>query len=287
MSTLPAPAPFIKWCGGKRQLLPVLLPMLPENFGQYHEPFVGGGAMFFELYRLGRLNSANVYLADTNLRLMNCYKAVRDDVESVILQLEDLGKNTSEIGFFAARKEFNRGREKEDQEMLFNPEPPSPPRLAALFIYIIRLCFNGLYRENRDGAFNVGYCKNPDQFSVRPDELRAAARALQGTILQRSRFERCVENTAKDDLIFFDPPYLGTFEAYISDGFGLTAHTRLSSICRELDRGGVRWLLANNDNAQVRKLWKDFNLEGTEERRAVNSDGEERNNVPCLLIRNY
>lgn len=281
------PEPFVRWAGGKRQLLPVLIPMVPDTFAQYHEPFVGGGAMFFELSALGKLGASPCHLADINPRLITCYKAIRDDVDVVLQHLETLGKDTSAEGFMKVRQEFNQGRESGQQESMFSAEPPAPARVAALLIYILRSCFNGLYRENRDGIFNVGYCKNPGQFSIRADELRAASLALQGVNLQRARFERCLENTGTGDFVFFDPPYLGTFEAYNAGGFGSSAHARLASICKELDRGRVKWMLTNNDNAQVRKLWEGFNLHGSQERRAVNSDGEERDKVPCLIIRNY
>lgn len=283
--------PPIKWVGGKRQLIPTIEAQLPPNgWNRYHEWFAGGLAMFFHLWtneRAGRTMS-RVVINDTNPRLMAMYRGLQTDVEAVIRELEKLAADCSVTGYKKAVLEFNRYRPFDQSTVSLFTAPTLPlPRQAALLIFIIRLCFNGLYRENGQGAYNVGYCKNPEQFSVRADELRIAALALRSACLYDGDFSQLLALAECGDFVFLDPPYDATFTDYVSGSFGPADQERLARVCNELDMRGVHWLMTNSDTPRVRKLWERFHLVESQETRSVNSDGDDRGPVGCLILRNY
>lgn len=274
--------PFVKAVGGKRQLLPVLEKLLPERFGTFYEPFCGGGALFFRLQELGRLQAGAV-LNDRNTRLMMAYEAVRDDVEGVV---EALGRLIGEyeaagpVGYTRAVRRFNASRQGHR-----HPLKLTAVEHAALYIFLSRSCFNGIHRVNQRGEFNVPH--NGVVPSLRDDELRAAAVALRGVVLWSGDFEAGLQGVTTGDLVFGDSPYDETFEDYQTGGFGVEGQRRLAAAFRELDRGGVLWMVTNSDTALVRQLWGGYRLTSSVETRAVNSDGNGRGGAPCLIITNY
>lgn len=261
--------PFIKWVGGKRQLLPELRKRLPSSFGTYHEPFVGGGALFFDLA------PSSAIISDTNERLVRTYRAIRDDVERVISTLETM-PHESET-FARLRSAFV-----DDWEDY---------QVAAWFIRTNRSGYNGLYRVNASGRFNVAFCERNTSTRIDFDVIRACSAALQGIEIQCEHFARVLTRAKTNDLVYFDPPYVplsasSNFTAYTSEGFDLAEQVKLRDVARELKRRGVHVLLSNSSAPLVGTLYSDgFTLDHVDASRAINSDGAKRGKVAEVLLR--
>lgn len=247
--------PFLKWVGGKRQLLEELRKDVPRAFldrasdaGTYYEPFVGGGALFFDLA------PKRAVLADMNPHLVATYQAIRDDVERVIGLL---AAKPDDKGFYM----LERGR-----------VPSEPSAIAAWFLYLNRAGFNGLYRVNRKGGFNVPYGGRPGhpRTLCHPDVLRDASRALQGVEIRHGSFETTVASAKRGDFVYFDPPYVPvstpassspSFVGYTSDGFGDKEQERLRDVALELAERGVSVLLSNACADRVLELYRPERVE--------------------------
>ena len=274
----PASRPFVKWAGGKRRLLRDLQGDIPERFGRYHEPFVGGGALFFHL--AGRRPPASepwAVLSDANRRLVRTYRAVRDQPKRLIERLREHAADHSKDSFYAVRA--------------LDPDSfVDDVEVAAWFIYLNKTGFNGLYRVNRKGGFNVpmGRYKNPNICDG--DNLRACSRALQGVDIRHEGFEKAASRAVDGDFVYFDPPYVpasatANFTAYTSDGFGFAEQERLRDVARDLKGRGVRVILSNSDTPPVRSLYqRGFAKRQVMMTRAVNSRATKRGSVPELLI---
>jgi DNA adenine methylase len=273
----PPPAkPFLKWAGGKRQLLPELLKHVPPHFDHYYEPFVGGGALFFAL------QPQPATLGDSNLHLIAAYKGVRDNVEDVIKFLALHAKRHNKTYYYATRAalvDTSTGR-----------PVGALPNVAARVIYINRTCFNGLWRVNKAGGYNVpmGDYKNPAICDA--VGLRACSRALQGVTLVHKDFAETVADAEKGDFVYFDPPYAPTsgtadFVSYTRDGFDGEDQWRLRDVAFDLKRRGVGVLLSNADTPGVRKVYRSgFEMRRVEAKRAINSKADRRGAVGELLI---
>jgi DNA adenine methylase len=270
MTALPSPAtPFLKWVGGKRQLLPEIRKHVPEKFGRYVEPFLGGGAVFFDLSPVG-----GTRLGDANGELVGTYRAVRDDVEEVIKTLHAHARLHSAKHYYHVR---GLGSDL------------TGPALAARMIYLNKTGFNGLYRVNRSGGFNVpiGSYKNPTVCDEA--NLRACARALQGVDLVQADFTLVAEPARSGDFVYFDPPYVpvgGTsdFTSFTAAGFGIADQERLVDFAGRLKASGVHVLLSNADLPAVRELYRGFEMRAVQARRNINSNGGKRGAVGELLI---
>lgn len=271
------PRPFLKWAGGKGQLLKELfstIDSLPWS-GAYHEPFVGGGALFFELSRNSRIPSRAI-LADVNVNLIECYEAVRSNVAAVIALLHEHAANHSAEHYYRTRSLVPRTLEER----------------AARVIYMNKTCFNGLYRENRRGEFNVpiGDYVNPN-ICDEPN-LRACSRALQPVVARQESFESVLGAARAGDLVYFDPPYVplsetSSFTAYARDGFDATNQQHLADVFRELDRLGALVMLSNSSTPLVKQLYCTFPTREVMARRSVNSKGNRRGDVPELIVTNF
>lgn len=266
-----APKPFVKWVGGKRQLLPELRKSLPEEFGHYYEPFVGGGALFFDLRASGWRGAAT--LGDGNERLVRTYLGVRNDVEAVIEELRAMH-------YDRASYLYERGRDIDSKEDV---------DVAAWFIYLNKCGFNGLYRVNRKGEFNVPFGRYDNPMICDAVGLRAASRALKRTKFLIGDFEKTVKSAEAGDLVYFDPPYVpvnttANFTSYTRDGFTMADQIRLRDCARALIRRRVRVVLSNADVPEVRDLYRDFNIRGVEARRSVNSKATARGKVGEVVI---
>ncbi len=266
--------PFIKWAGGKGKLLSDLVSRVPANFNTYFEPFLGGGALFFEL------QPEKAVLADFNAELINAYKVVQRDVEKLI---EELSRHRHNKRHFYRVRDFDRS----PAFWVF-----SDVERAARFIYLNKTCFNGLYRVNSRGEFNVpfGDYKNPAILDA--ENLRACSGALHGRELVRRSFEEVVSASSKGDFVYFDPPYMpvsktANFTAYGKEGFTAEDHTRLRDACIELDKKGVKFMLSNSDAPLVLELYRDFNLETVQSSRSINSKATLRGPVKEVIVRNY
>lgn len=278
------PSPVLKWAGGKRQLLPELLPRLERAgpSGAYHEPFIGGGAVFFELSRLGRL-PARATIADVNPNLIDVYEAVRSDVETL-------------TGLLAAHQERHRAEGETYYYAVRNtPEGPTPRtqvERAARVIYLNKSCFNGLYRENSKGKFNVPFGDNPKATICNPSVLAAASGALQPAEILCTGFASILDRAAAGDLVYLDPPYVplsttSSFASYAKGGFGPAEQAELASVVAELDRKSVRFLLSNSMTDSVRTLYANFRIDTVMAKRSVNSRGAGRGAVEEALVSNY
>jgi DNA adenine methylase len=261
--------PFAKSVGGKRQLIRELSARVPVEFGTYHEKFVGGGALFFWLQSQGRVTRA--VLTDANRRLIRTYRAVRDDVESVISAVLKL--KTNRDSFHVLRSQ--------------SPDDGTDVDVAAWYIGINRMGFNGLYRENRKGQCNVPY-GTPKNKLIDPVAFRASSLALQVADIRCEDFANTTPEVG--DFVYMDPPYwprsaTSSFTNYTARGFKADEQTRLRDYAAELRRKGVNVLLSNSDMGQVRELYAGFDVASVGARRAINSRVERRGRVPELLIR--
>jgi DNA adenine methylase len=268
-----AARPFVKWAGGKRQLLPEILSRLPGGIARYHEPFVGGGAVFFALAGRGLLTPGRARLADINVELVNAYQVVRDRVETLILLL---GQFRNEEDFYY---------EIRAQE----PARLDPVQRAARLLYLNKTCFNGLFRENRQGRFNVPYGHYRDPQFLRPNDLRAASRALRGVAIEQSPFEALEALVEPGDFVYLDPPYApvsrtASFTSYSAGGFDDDAQRRLAAVVTRLGERGVNVLLSNSAVPFTFELYRGLHVETVLAGRAINSRGDRRGKVPELLV---
>ncbi len=255
--------PFLKWAGGKRTLVPEILKALPAAFTSYFEPFVGGGALFFAL--APRIERA--VLSDRNAELVATYRAVRNRTDEVIAYLR-----SHQAAHSAAHYAFVRSQH----------GIRDPVQLAARFIYLNRTCFNGLYRVNRTGRFNVpmGRYRNP----VICDEknLRAVSLALTKARLHCLDFGRI--NPRRGDVVYCDPPYDGTFTSYTDHGFDFTEQERLRDCCLDWKRAGAIVLVSNSDTPGIRELYGPHQLIEVSGKRSINSNGNGRGPERELLV---
>jgi len=246
--------------------------------GRYHEPFIGGGALFFGLFREGRLlTDEEAFLSDTNLNLIEVYEAIKDDVEALIEQLRLHEAAHCNDYYYQVRKEV----------------PDLSVARAARVIYLNKTCFNGLYRENSKGLFNVPigrYKKTPticDQ-----DNLHAVSKALKQVEISARSFESILDCTEKGDFVYFDPPYhplteTASFTAYAKGGFGVEEQRRLADVFAQLDGNGVRVLLSNSSTPLIEELYGAFKLKEVSASRAVNSKANRRGPVMEVLVSNF
>jgi DNA adenine methylase len=288
--------PFVKWAGGKAQLLPELRKHVPARFGRYIEPFVGGGALFFELRAQGRLKN-DVLLSDANARLIATYRALRDDAESVIVGLREY----SELYMKAARADARRRKDDHKAVRAFYFYARKERQRAGLLhadeltaawvIFMLKAGFNGIWRENKKGEYNVppGRSKTPPTICDE-ENLRACSLALAGVDLKTGDFEIASKAAKRGDFWYADPPYVpasatSDFTAYTRDPFGPAAQERLRDLALRLKKRGVSVLLSNSDTPFVRKLYRQgFELRRVRARRSVNSVSDKRGHVRELLI---
>lgn len=266
--------PVLKWAGGKGKLLRELLTHIPETFEAYHEPFVGGGALFFELAAQRRIKSA--YLSDINASLIDVYLGLRDCVDDVIAVLQ---QHRHEHDYYYAVRALN-------------PANLSLPERAARVIYLNKTCYNGLYRENRAGQFNVPFGRYKNPTICDEPNLRAASAVLQGVDIACRPFSTVLDAAQPGDFVYFDPPYVpasatANFTAYHRHGFGPDDQRRLRDVFAALAARGVRAMLSNSDTPLVRELYAGFRVEQVLAARAVNSKANGRGKVAEVLALNY
>ncbi len=266
--------PIVKWVGGKRQLMFELLKNMPKSYNRYFEPFIGGGALFFEL------QPEQAYISDMNEELINLYSVVQNNAEELILDLE---KHKVSKEYFLEIRNLDRT---EKYSTLSNIEK------ASRFIYLNRTCFNGLYRVNSQGQFNVpfGNYKNPRIIDER--NLRNCSKLLKKTEIKCADFSAILEKVKKGDFIYFDPPYVplnetSGFTSYTKDGFNLDMQFKLREVCDELDAMGVMFMLSNSDTKLVNELYANYEIKKVFASRAVNSNANGRGKITEVLVRNY
>jgi DNA adenine methylase len=275
--------PFIKWVGGKRGLLNQLLPLFPNDFENYHEPFLGGGAVFFELYSLGILKNKKIYLSDINSELVNVYNIVKTKPKELINNLE-IFKEKHNKDFYYKIREKDR---KESFKKLSKLER------ATRFIYLNKTCFNGLYRVNQKGQFNtpIGSYKNPN--IADKDTILSASEALQNVTISNQSFCEVVKNANKNDLIYFDPPYYplnetSSFTAYDKNAFLDDKQRELFDVFEELHSKKCFVLHSNSDTEFIHDLYYKYQQHAiVMANRNINSNSAKRQKIKELLIRSY
>ncbi len=269
---LPRARPFLKWVGGKRQLLPQIRELLPGNIGSYFEPFVGGGAVFFDL-QLPRS-----ILADVNEELMLAYTVVRDAPSALISALQLHEAAHSKDHYYEVRALI--------------PDSLPPVDRAARLIYLNKTCFNGLYRVNRRGEFNVPMGSYESPLICDAENIARASEALRGVSLMRAHFRAACAEAKRGDFVYFDPPYVpltasSRFTSYASDGFTADDQRDLAACFGELAGRGVNCLLSNSSAPFVLELYRDFEVTYVRASRAVNSVGSKRGKIQEVIVKNY
>ncbi len=270
--------PFVKWVGGKRNLLPELLSRMPTVFNNYYEPFVGGGALFFALRNKQLLNitggGGGIFLSDINFDLINTYQVIQRDAEPLISKLQCHARNHSHDYYYDIRKQHDL----EDRI-----------EIAARFIYLNKTCYNGLWRVNSKGEFNVpmGSYKKPNICDE--ENLRACHTALQGVDVRKRDFRELY--AGEDDFVYFDPPYRPldktSFTRYAKDDFGEKEQTALRDLCLALHDWGAKFMLSNSDTSSTLYQNPIFKVEIVKAPRFVNSKATGRGAVNELLIMNF
>jgi DNA adenine methylase len=281
ISSLSNLKPFIKWVGGKRALLPELLRLMPKKFNNYFEPFVGGGALFFELTRLGALNGKKAYLFDVNAELVNTYQTVKKHPKKLLKQLKEFQTKHSEEFYYSVRAM--------DREEGFKSLPLEVR--AARFIYLNKTCFNGLWRVNKQGYNNSGSgrYKNPKIYDE--ETLMAASIVLQNAEIQNADFSEVIKFADNGDFVYFDPPYYplnatSFFTTYHESGFLDEEQKRLYTVFKELDEKGISVMESNSNTEFIKELYKEYNIEFVEAPRFINGKGDGRGKIKEVVIRN-
>jgi DNA adenine methylase len=269
---------FLKWAGGKLQLIEQFENLFPHKFRNYYEPFIGSGAVFF--YVKSKLKPNKVLLSDTNEELINCFLIVRDKPSELVELLLNHRKKHSKEHYYAVRSiESNR---------------LDSVNRAARLIYLNKTCFNGLYRVNSKGQFNVpfGDYKSPSIFDK--NILFQASQLLQGVDLKVMTFEKVLDFAGKDDFVYFDPPYIplsktSSFTRYSKSDFSMKEQKRLSEVFETLDSRGCFLMVSNSDHALTRELYRQHkkNTVVVRAKRMINSVGSKRGAINELIITNY
>ncbi|MBD5536155.1 MAG: DNA adenine methylase [Lachnospiraceae bacterium] len=266
-------APFVKWAGGKRQLLPQIKERMPKKYNHYYEPFVGGGAVTFELL------PANALINDINKALINAYRQICNVPEVFLeavnkLDSEMLEKRTEDLGkeyYYFLREHYNDKLMKAEYDV----------ELAALFVFINKHCFNGLYRVNGKGLFNVPY-NNSRRVSVDEKAIMGISEYLQGVTIMDGDFEIACKDAKKGDFVFIDSPYAPlnptSFESYTKEGFDIESHQRLAKLFDELTAKGCYCMLTNHNTELINELYgnKGYIIDVVSVKRMINSDASNR-----------
>lgn len=266
--------PIVKWVGGKRQLMFELIKNMPKSYNRYFEPFIGGGALFFEL------QPEQAYISDMNEELINLYSVVRDNVYELI---KDLSKHEVSKEYFLEIRNIDRTEQYTEL---------SDVERASRFIYLNRTCFNGMYRVNSQGQFNVpfGHYKNPR--IIDENNLLNCSELLKNTEIKCADFSEILTKVKKGDLVYFDPPYVplnetSSFTSYTKDGFDINMQFKLRDVCDELDNKGVKFMLSNSDTKLVNELYVNYEIKKVFASRQINANADGRGKITEVLVRNY
>lgn len=260
--------PFVKWAGGKRQLLPQIKERMPEKYNNYYEPFVGGGAVIFELL------PANALINDINRALINTYKQICHVPEAFLKVVNKLDIEMWEDGteyYYSLRERYNDKLMKEEYDV----------ELAALFVFMNKHCFNGLYRVNGKGLFNVPYNKSRRK-SVDEMLIMDISKYLKEVTIMEGDFERACRDAQKGDFLFLDSPYAPlnptSFESYTKEGFDIESHKRLANLFDELTDRGCYCMLTNHNTELINELYgnKGYKMDVVSVKRMINSDATKR-----------
>lgn len=274
--------PFVKWAGGKRQIMNELLKYIPENYNTFYEPFVGGGALFFELFNS---YGKKAVINDYNKELMNVYRCLKDETlfDKLFNELNHHMTNHSEDYYYEIR---NIDRNKKKFSKI------SDYKRAARTIYLNKACFNGLYRVNSNDEFNVPFGKKSRVNIYDGQNLGIVHCILNINEVEilSTDFEEAVATAKKGDFIYLDPPYdsdTKTFNDYTENGFGKDEQIRLAELFKKLSKKGCYVMLSNHNTKLVKELYKDFNIHVIKAKRNINANGKKRGKVEEVIVTNY
>lgn len=271
--------PFLKWAGGKRQLLPAIKKYLPQKFTQYYEPFVGAGAVLFSL------QPQKSVINDTNSELIDCYRVIKDHPEELLELCQKHKEKNSKEYFYLLREQDRKDDFKQK----------SPLERAARIIYLNKTCFNGLFRVNRSGQFNVPYGNYSNPVIADPAVIRSVSAYLnqKNVRIMEGDFAKAVSTARKGAFIYLDPPYhpisdTSSFTSYSMNRFGEAEQIRLKQLCDKLSERGCQVLISNSSAPAIAKLYSDPNYEIVEVKasRAINAVGSKRGRISEVLIHN-
>ena len=278
---LVTPKPFVKWAGGKRQLISTLNENLPESFGTYFEPFLGGGALLFNM--LTENNKQKCIISDLNSDLVLAYATIRDNVDDLISSL----------------KQHEKYYQKDSKSYYYSVRESTPKKeieKTSRLLFLNRTCFNGLYRVNSKGKFNVPLGKYTNPNIVNEENLRSVSHILSSSKvkIQCRDFEAVLRDAKKGDLVYFDPPYqpvteTANFTSYTNKNFTYDDLNRLFVLCTKLDEKGCSVLLSNSDSKEVANMFskKPWKINKIKANRSINSNSTKRTGHFELLIKNY
>ena len=267
--------PFVKWAGGKRQMLEPLSIRMPESYKNYYEPFVGGGALMFHL------KPEPACINDINQELIHTYTEIRDHQDALLVLLSSMDQVTcTKECYYEMRGRYNDKLEKKDYDT----------EMAALFIYLNKHCFNGLYRVNAKGQFNVPWNQKELVHSMDVENIKNISYYLKNVTISCQDFESSLKAAKEGDFVYFDSPYAPlnptSFDSYTKEGFAEEEHRRLARLFGELTEKGCYCMLTNHNTELIRELYQKYLIEEIDVRRAINSDAKKRTGKE-VIIRNY
>lgn len=272
-------SPVLKWVGGKRQLLNDIIPMIPKNCSTYVEPFIGGGAVLFEL------QPKKAIINDFNSELINVYTVIRDYPEELIKELQFHKDNNTSEHFYAVR-EYDRKPEFFSQM--------TPIQKAARVIYLNKTCYNGLYRVNSAGQFNSPYGKYKNPNIVNETVIRAMSKYFNknNIVIKNEDFKEALKGLRRGAFVYLDPPYMpisssSSFTGYTENGFNEDKQRELKELCDKLDKKGIKFLQSNSDCEFIRELYSGYRIKTIKAKRTINSKGNSRGEINEVLIYNY
>jgi DNA adenine methylase len=272
--------PFLKWAGGKGQLVDQFEPLFPQNFNRYYEPFLGGGAVFFHL------KPAKAVLNDINPNLIAAYRHIQTQVDELLIILHSLRQK------YHAQSSQDQEQTYYELRARYNNLPTDSLEKSALLIFLNKTGYNGLYRESKKGGFNVPFGRYDNPAIFDESNLRAISHELQGVTLLNAGFQEAVETAGKGDFIYFDPPYVplsktASFTSYTSQDFSLDDQAKLAETLNEVTARGALFMLSNAATDTARDLYKNFNQREVLAGRAINSNPNLRGKIAELVVTNY
>lgn len=271
-------SPVVKWVGGKRQLLNYITPLLPKNFSTYVEPFVGGGAVLFNI------QPKKAIINDYNAELINVYNVIKNNPDELISLLQEHEKLNSQEYFYQIRS-LDRSDTYYSMSSIDK---------AARIIYLNKTCFNGLFRVNQAGQFNSPYGKYKNPNIVNRPLVLAMSKYFNNNDIRimNGDYKEALKNLRRGAFVYFDPPYMpisssSSFTGYTENGFGKQQQIELKEECDKLNGRGIKFLLSNSDHPLIRELYKDYEIIVVKAKRSINSKGNKRGEINEVLIRNY
>jgi DNA adenine methylase len=276
--------PFIKWVGGKGKLIPELEKYFPKEFNRYYEPFVGGGALFFYLKQTKNISFSSIN--DINGKLITAYKQIQQNPEKLISLLKNIEAEYKKLSLEDQEKYFYQKRE------FYNKENVDELITTSHLIFLNKTCFNGMYRENSKGEYNIPFGDQKNPTICDEENILSVSKCLKNTEITSQSFEESVKNCQKGDFIYFDPPYYpinvtSSFTSYSKNSFGPKEQEKLRDVFASLAKRGCFVMLSNSNTSFINDLYKDFCINYLAAARSINSKGDKRGKIKEIIVTNY